>query len=272
MAGEGKWKGVAGDESSTSAAVASAAPPKQKPALQVIVLVSRLLFPLVFFGSFGCTSVYHTYSQLCVTSPRMFTPHFLLHSRISSHFTARFRSRGVLAPVHQKLCLSPAAPSQSPITFQRFSRSRPKTTFGLRHPLPYHVCCDFDFHAFSPWHRPNCSMDNPLSKLQWELTCSRCSFARLQQSAQHPSKPTTAKSVAPTPSTCSLRYTVSTPLPPMPCYWPNWPRSDREIDRSAGCQRSDLWATQNAWTPGPGVRFVVDLQWHFSQKIIHFFL
>lgn len=50
MAGEGKWKGVAGDESSTSAAVASAAPPKQKPALQVIVLVSRLLFPLVVYS------------------------------------------------------------------------------------------------------------------------------------------------------------------------------------------------------------------------------
>ncbi|KAI7773800.1 hypothetical protein LA080_009857 [Diaporthe eres] len=41
MAGEGKWKGVAGDESSTSAAVASAARPKQKPALQVIVLGSQ---------------------------------------------------------------------------------------------------------------------------------------------------------------------------------------------------------------------------------------
>ncbi|POS71103.1 hypothetical protein DHEL01_v210500 [Diaporthe helianthi] len=41
MAGEGKWKGVAGDESSTSAAVASAPSPNQKPALQVIVLGSQ---------------------------------------------------------------------------------------------------------------------------------------------------------------------------------------------------------------------------------------
>lgn len=191
-------------------------------------------------------------------------------NRILSHFTAQF-------PLSRYPCARPSetlsaagAPSQSPVTSNGFLEAHPNPTFGLRHALPYHVCCGLTFMR-SPGHRPASSLGNPPSKLQWELTCSRCSFGDFSRETnttlQNPPQPNHS---LPPPSPC-LEYTVSTPLPQMCCYWPIWPRLDQEIDGSAGCQRSDLWATQNAWTSGPGVWFAVDLQWPFSQKRIHFF-
>lgn len=202
----------------------------------------------------------------------MFPPALPSHSGaelVTSH-TARFRSRGVPAPIHQKLCLPPAAPSQSPI-FHRFSRSRPKTTLAcdILCPIMFATiltpCSRLGTDQTPPWvtHSQSCSGSLPAA-----VAVSAAS-ARHQQ---HPSKPTTAKSFAPIPSPCQLSAPFQHHYPPVISrYWPNWPRSAQEIDASAGCQRSDLWATQNAWTPGPGVWFAVDLQWPFFQKRIHFF-
>lgn len=111
---------------------------------------SPLISSCLFLALWLYKRVSHLITVVCDLTSHVYPPFSPpQRSRISSHFTARFRSHGFLAPVHQKLCLSPAAPSQLPIIFQRFSRSQPKTTFGLRHPLPYHVCCDFDFHALA---------------------------------------------------------------------------------------------------------------------------
>lgn len=135
MAGEGKWKAVAGDESSTSAALASAAAPKQKPALQVIVLVSRLLFPPVF-----CSLLYklvsHLITVLCDRTSHVYNPPLPpQRSRILSHLTAHFHPRRVLA--HPPETLS-AAGAPFPVThcFQRSSRSRPKITLACDNLCP----------------------------------------------------------------------------------------------------------------------------------------
>lgn len=133
--------------------------------------------------------------------------------------------------------------TQSPIASNGLLEAQPKSTFGLRHALPYHVCCDLAL-MLSLWHRPSSSLINPPSQ-----SCSGSLLAVVSVSATSaerpipPFKTTTAKSFTP-PSLPLVECTVPTPLHPMCCYWPIWPRSDQEIDRSAGCQRSGLWATQ----------------------------
>lgn len=162
---------------------------------------------------------------------------------VTSHSTIPTLAVSLRRPIRNFGCRRRTlAVTQSPIASNVLLEAHPKSIFGLRHAVPYHVCCDLT-SMLSAWAQTIILTPWVTHTLKVAVGAYLQSSRLQQRDQHHPSKPTTAKSFTP-PSLPLVECTVSTPLPPMCCYWPIWPRSDQEIDRSAGCQRSDLWATQ----------------------------
>lgn len=121
---------------------------------------------------------------------------------VTFHSTIPTLAVSLRRPIRNFGCRGRTLPvTQSPIASNGLLEAHPKT-FGLRHALPYHVCCDLTL-MLSPGHRPSYSLGNPHSQ-----SCSGSLLAVVAVSATSAERPTP-------PFKTHHSQIIYSPLPPL---------------------------------------------------------